>query len=113
MRAALAMLVLAALAAAYAVSLHLWHGAARPVSAVVAGAGLLVVGELAFGHARRPPWWLGLCALGAAAVAVVVQLVAALDLPRSIGLTIVGCVAVIAAVWLLVSVTRDLASGDR
>jgi hypothetical protein len=81
---------------------------------VILGAGLLVVGELAFGGPWRSPVWLGLCALGGAAVAVVVQLAGAVDVPRSVAITVAGCVAVLAAVWLLVSVARDdVGAGDR
>jgi hypothetical protein len=112
MRRALAGLLLFGLATAYAVSLHLFGGAARSVSAVVAGAGLLVVGELAFGGAGWSAGWLALCALGGAAVATVVELAGAVDLPRSIGLTIVGCLAVSAAVWLVVTAVRASAPGD-
>jgi hypothetical protein len=113
MRGALAALALGVLAAAYAVSLHLFSGAARPVSAVVVGGGLLVVGELAFGGPWRSPGRLGVCMLGGAAVAVVALLAGAVHLPRSIAITVAGCVAVLAALWLLVSVARgDVGRGD-
>jgi hypothetical protein len=113
MRRGLAAVLLGALALAYALSLHLWHGAARPVSAALAGGGLLVFGELAFGLAdrgratagerRRAAGWLGACALGGTAAAIVVLVVASLDVARSVGLTIAGTVAAVAVVWLLVS----------
>jgi hypothetical protein len=113
MRRGLAAVFLGALAFAYAISLHLWHGAARPVSAARAGGGLLVAGELAFGLAdrvgaaagarRRTAGWLGACALGGTAVAIVVLIVASLDLARSVGLTVAGTAAAVTVVWLLVS----------
>jgi hypothetical protein len=116
MRRGLAAVLLGALALAYAISLHLWHGAARPVSAALAGGGLLVFGELAFGLAdrggatagerRRAAGWLGACALGGTAIAIVVLLVASLDLARSVGLTVVGTAALVAVVWLLVSAAQ-------
>jgi hypothetical protein len=116
MRRGLAAVFLGAVALAYAISLHLWHGAARPVSAALAGGGLLVVGELAFGLAdrggpapgerRRALGWLGACALGGTALAIVVLVVASLDLARSVGLVVAGTVALVAVVWLLVSATR-------
>jgi hypothetical protein len=113
MRRGLAAVLLGALALAFAISLHLWHGAARPVSAALAGGGLLVFGELVFalaggggataGQRRRTAGWLGACALGGTAVAIVVLLVASLDLARSVGLTVAGTAALVAVVWLLVS----------
>jgi hypothetical protein len=50
--------------------------------------------------------WLGACALGGTALAIVVLVVASLDLARSVGLVVAGTVALVAVVWLLVSATR-------
>ncbi len=108
---------------AYAISLHLFAGAARPLSAVAAGALLLVLGELGFGAVgragaggwvsarrsdagRRVAVRLGACAVSAAACAVVVLGAASLPLAGSLVATTIGTVAAVLAVWLLVTAVR-------
>lgn len=66
----------------------------------VVAAALLVCAE-AFTGPRRDPAWLGGVALTAAAVAAVVLLAATVDVTRSVGLTVVGMAAAVAAVALL------------
>jgi len=109
------------LALAYALALHSLGPTARPVSAVLAGGGLLVAGELGFGLVDRPPAgrvgrgtlaWLAACGLGGVVVAVVVLTVGSLASGRSAALTALGTAAAVAAVWLLTSAVRDVADED-
>jgi len=98
-------------AAAYAVALPGIHGGARPASAAILGAAVLVAGESCFwvvtedvpsaADARRRALWLAGWAAAAFAVAVLVMLAATVQLNRSLPLTIAGTVAAVLTVALL------------
>jgi hypothetical protein len=99
------------------------HGSARALVAVPAAALLLGAGELGLGLAdgvgadahnnrRRQAGWVGACAAGAAATAVVVLGADAVPMRRSAVATIAGAALAALAVWLLITAVSALVAED-
>jgi hypothetical protein len=123
-RAGLVLLGLAALGGSYAVSPAVFPGPRAAVSAPLAGALLLVVGECSFltvdrdGATRsellRRLTWVGGVGLGAAVVSSLVLLAWSVRLGRSLGVSIAGITCAVAVVVLLsVPARAPRADGDR
>jgi hypothetical protein len=108
---------------AEAVPILFLHGSARALVAVPAAALLLGAGELSLGLAdgvgadapgdrRRQAGWVGACAAGAAAAAVVVLGADAVPMRRSAVATLAGAALAALAVWLLVTAVSALVGED-
>jgi hypothetical protein len=122
-RARLVLLGLAALAGSYAVSLAALPGPRAAVSAPLAGALLLVLGECSFlavdrdrvtrSQLLRDLAWVGRVGLGAAVVSSLVLLAWSVRLSRSLGVSIAGAICAVAVVALLsVPARAPRADGD-
>ena len=122
-RARLVLFGLAALAGSYAVSLAALPEPRAAVSARLAAALLLVVGECSFlavdrdrvtrSQLQRDLAWVGSVGLGAAVVSSLVLLAWSVRLSRSLGVSIAGTICAVAVVALLSVPARALrADGD-
>ena len=122
-RARLVLLGLAALGGSYAVSLGAFSGPRAAVSAPLAAALLLVVGECSFLTVDRDGvtrselvhrlTWIGGVGLGAAVVSSLVLLAWSVRLGRSLGVSIAGTICAVAVVVLLsVPARAPRADGD-
>jgi hypothetical protein len=122
-RARLVLLGLAALGGSYGVSLAALPAPRAAVSAPLAGALLLVVGECSFlavdrgtvtrSQLLRDLTWVGRVGLGAAVVSSLVMLAWSVRLSRSLGVSIAGTICAVAVVALLsVPARAPRAAGD-